>query len=955
MRAPSPAGKVASGAATLTCVFLFSLSGSHSTPHASAQSPSRDVRPPAPQQTPRPAAPVVAPAPSREIRPQSMPPPPPAAPSRDVERDRFPRAAPARSTAAPARAIDETQGASAPEDPFTGLGDHFAGLDQYDRAVGFYEQALSFYRAKGNRRGEAEALNNLARAFYALGRYEKVAEHGEAGLAASRAAKHSSAEADSLNLLGLAHHGLGRYEQAIGYYNQALRVVTALDNRVGRASVLNNIGESLRLSGQFDKALATLNEALSVLQGEIDYGSLATASAARELETSPGKSPAWRDRKSEGLILDSLGATYYGLGRYDKAVEHLGSALVAHREVRNRFDEGITLNNLGRTYLTLGQHEKAVEHFKQALNINQEVGSRKEEGVSQSGLMSSYAAKGGSRLAVFYGKQAVNAFQEIRTNIRRLDQETQRGFVRSTQDTYRVLSDLLVTQDRLPEAQQVLAMLKEEEFFDFVRRDGGEATGLTARATLTADESALEAEYGKLADEVTRLGRQRGELFAKGERTAEEEQQLNQLEDRLATATDHFQKFLEQLEAKLGRATAQAARVSEVRDALGMQKTLRELGDGAVLLYTLVGEDKYRVMLVTPDTQQAYENPIKAADLARKVLAFREALRDPRQDPAPLARELYGILVGPKLAHDLREARARTIMWSLDGVLRYVPVAALQDNEKKYLVESYRNVIFTPASRDRLKDPPVPRWQGLGLGVSKGKEVAMPGASRRLAFSALPGVTQELRSIIRDRAAGEGAASSAGVLDGTVMLNEGFTKDSLRTALRQKYPLVHIASHFMFQPGNDGDSFLLLGGDDELTNKLTVAEIKRLSFEGVELLTLSACETAMGGERASGAEVESFGVLAQRQGAGAVMATLWPVADASTPLLMREFYRLREAAPGTTKAEALRQAQLALLSGRIKPEHAEEQLRGIGGTWGTTTSFSHPFYWAPFILIGNWR
>jgi CHAT domain-containing protein len=85
------------------------------------------------------------------------------------------------------------------------------------------------------------------------------------------------------------------------------------------------------------------------------------------------------------------------------------------------------------------------------------------------------------------------------------------------------------------------------------------------------------------------------------------------------------------------------------------------------------------------------------------------------------------------------------------------------------------------------------------------------------------------------------------------------------------------------------------------------------------------------------------------------MATLWPVADASTPLLMREFYRLREAAPGTTKAEALRQAQLALLSGRIKPEHAEEQLRGIGGTWGTTTSFSHPFYWAPFILIGNWR
>ena len=948
MRANSPFGKAVSGPAVLACLFLFSPSGL--TPLASAQSPARDVRP-APQQTPRPPAPATSP--SRDVRPEPRPVPPPTLPPREGGRDRPAAASPARTTA-PARVMGETPGAPAPEDPFTATGDQFAGLDQYDKAVGFYEQALSFHREKGSRRGEAEALNNLARAFYALGRYEKVAEHGASGLAAARASAHRPAEADSLNLLGLAQHGLGRYEQAIGYYDQALQVVSALENRVGRASVLNNIGESLRLSGQFDKALATLTEALSVLRPKkrLTGGFM---SSARELETGPGKSEAWHDRKSEGLILDSIGATYYGLGRYDKAVEYLSSALVAHREVRNRFDEGVTLNNLGRTYLTLGRHEKAVEHFKRALNINQEVGSRKEEGVSQSGLMSSHAAKGGARLAVFYGKQAVNAFQEIRANIRRLDQETRRGFVRSTQDTYRVLSDLLVTQGRLPEAQQVLAMLKEEEFFEFVRRDEGSANTLTARAALTAEESALEAEYAKLADEVTRLGRQRGELFAKGARTAEEEQLLNRLEDRLATATDHFQKFLEQLEAKLGVSTAQAARVGEIRDALGMQKTLRELGDGTVLLYTLVGEDRYRAMLVTPDTQQAYESPTTAADLSRKVLAFREALRDPRQDPAPLARELYNVLVGPKLAHDLREARARTIMWSLDGVLRYLPVAALQDEGRKYLVETYRSVIFTPASRDRLKDPVVARWQGLGLGVSKGKEVALPGASRRMAFSALPGVQQELRSIIRDRAADAGAAASAGVLDGTVMLNESFTKDSLRAALRQKYPLVHIASHFMFRPGNDADSFLLLGGDDELTNKLTVAEIKRLNFEGVELLTLSACETAMGGERASGVEVESFGVLAQRQGAGAVMATLWPVADASTPLLMREFYRLREAAPGTTKAEALRQAQLALLSGRIKPEHAEEQLRGIGGTWGTTTSFAHPFYWAPFILIGNWR
>lgn len=967
MGATSRVVKIVVGlAASACCLQLLPLPDSRPALFASAQAPSRDVRPrPTPAATPR----VRPPTPPRTIRREAPPGEilPRQAPPREDRADpqpsrQFPaRSAPPRRTAsparttAPARELGERSRDDAPEDPFTDKGDYYAGLDQYEEAVKFYERALAFHAEHDNAKGEAEAHNNLARAFYALGRYERVAEHAASGLDAARGADDRAAEADSLNLLGLVQHALGRYEQAVGYYNRALRIVGEQDNRVGHASLLNNVGESLRLAGQFDKALVNLREALSVLRsGGRDRLSGGFAGSRRP-GASAGESAARHHRKTEGLILDSLGATYYGLGQYDKAVEHLTLALAAHREVKNRFDEGVTLNNLGRTHLSAGRHDEAVGHFKQALNINREVGSRKEEGVSQSGLMSSFAAKGSPRLAVFYGKQAVNAFQAIRTNIRRLDQETRRGFLRSTQDAYRALADLLVTQDRLPEAQQVLAMLKEEEFFEFVRRDGGEAAALTARAALTADESALEADYGKLADEVTRLGRERGELFAKGARTPEEEQSLTLLEDRLAVAADHFQKFLEQLEAKLGRATAQGARVNEIRDALGMQKTLRELGDGTVLLYTLAGEDRYRVMLVTPDTQQAYENPAAAADLARKVLAFREALRDPRQDPAPLARELYNIIVGPKLARDLKQAGARTLMWSLDGPLRYLPVAALQDEGRKYLVESYRNVIFTPASRDRLKDPVGARWQGLGLGVSKGKEVALPGVSRRLAFSALPGVPQELRSIIRDRADGETAASGAGVLEGTVMLDGSFTKDSLRAALRRKYPLVHIASHFMFQPGNDADSFLLLGGDDEQSNKLTVAEIKRLSFEGVELLTLSACDTAMGGERAGGAEVESFGVLAQRQGAGAVMATLWPVADASTPLLMREFYRLREAAPGTTKAEALRQAQLALLGGRIKPEHAEEQSRGLGLPRASATSFSHPFYWAPFILIGNWR
>jgi CHAT domain-containing protein len=199
------------------------------------------------------------------------------------------------------------------------------------------------------------------------------------------------------------------------------------------------------------------------------------------------------------------------------------------------------------------------------------------------------------------------------------------------------------------------------------------------------------------------------------------------------------------------------------------------------------------------------------------------------------------------------------------------------------------------------------------------------------------------------------------------MLDEAFTSSAMQMALRQHYSLVHIASHFQFHPGNETDSFLLLGDGSHLT----LAQIKSLPnvFSGVDLLTLSACDTATGGNGANGKEVEGFGVLAQRQGAKAVLATLWLVADESTQILMREFYRLREANPQWTKVEALRQAQLALLKGSNRNEpgagtgqRSSERLndgpssaRSLPFKPDANAKYAHPYYWAPFILIGNWK
>ena len=262
-------------------------------------------------------------------------------------------------------------------------------------------------------------------------------------------------------------------------------------------------------------------------------------------------------------------------------------------------------------------------------------------------------------------------------------------------------------------------------------------------------------------------------------------------------------------------------------------------------------------------------------DLNRKVLEFREALQNAKLDPLPLAQELYTILLGP-VAKDLAKAKAQTVMWSLDGVLRYVPVSALNDG-KKYLVEEYENVVFTPASQARLKDAPARNWNALGLGVSKAHGERIP---------ALPGVVDEMRGIIRSD------DNKTGVLPGVLEMDEQFTQDTMLAQLRQRPKVVHIASHFQFSPGNETNSALLLGDG----TFLSLAQIKSLPnvFGGVELLTLSACNTATGGAGASGKEVEGFGVLAQRQGAKAVVASLWPVADRSTKLLMQEFYRARK-------------------------------------------------------------
>jgi CHAT domain-containing protein/uncharacterized protein HemY len=816
-----------------------------------------------------------------------------------------------------------------------GLGDAYTDLSQYEKAIGYYQQALETARDGKARRNEGSALLGLGNAHDLLGQYEKAGDCYEQALAIFREIKDPLREGRALGNIGIVYKHLSQYEKAIGYYEQALVVKRELKDRRGEGGTLTNLGNSYRLLGQYEKAIGFQEQALAIAREIKDrpmedmnltnlglgYSGLSQyQKAIGYFEEALAVQREIKDRVDEGEALAGLGSAYYWLSQYQKAIGYYEEALTVQREIKARADEGAALNNLGEAYLSLSQYKKAIDYYAKALAISREVKDRRTEAQGLAGLMATWQASGSPRLAIFYGKQAVNTVQSMRSDIAGLSQDLQKSFLKGNEKPYHTLAELLIAQGRLAEAEQVLALLKEEEYFEFIRRDAGEGSSLNRRADLTPDEVEYEKRYREIGDRLMAIGAERGELLSKRTLTPEESQRLATLERDLAAGNVAFEHFLGDLNAHFSATPELNARtVEQLREQEGFMEDLRELPAGTVAVYTLEGEDRLYVILRTPDAQKAYEYPIKAEDLNRKVFAFREAAGDPDLDPRPLAQELYQILVAP-MAEDLRQAKAQTLMWSLDGAMRYVPIAALYDG-KQYLIELYRVSVMTLASHARLKDRPDVAWSEAGFGVTKKHEDS----------EALPEVASELEGV-------------QAILHGEIKLDEQFTEGSMRATLLKRYPVVHIASHFRFQPGDQSKSFLLLGDGGHLS----LADLKSLPnlFGGVQLLTLSACSTGVG----DGAEVEGFGTLAQQKGAKAVIASLWPVADSSTSRLMQEFYRIRESSSGMTKLEALREAQLELLHGEVQAAPAGTP----GSSRKPNASYAHPFYWAPFFLMGNW-
>jgi CHAT domain-containing protein/tetratricopeptide (TPR) repeat protein len=814
-------------------------------------------------------------------------------------------------------------------------------LGRYDEALALLDEALATtVAARGEQHPDLlPILNRTARVYLQIGRLKDAWRQAERAVKIADAAfgSDSSELARPLASLAEAYFGLGLIDKCHVTAERALDIVRANcgDDHPETAKACVRLGVLLAALGDFSRARALHGRALAVMRacGKRDWIAAILASLA-ETHLAANEPDAARPLYEEaaGLAANVFGAAHANTGAY---IAVLGNSFAqrgdeeraltlyrrALRIMRKALGElhpqvGVLMLNLGR--LQLKQSRRAGEAMILRGVAILAAQQRRPRLMTDAYLVVANMLQP-SAAALLFRKLAINDIESMRAHVARLDAKLERVFIRRNEADFRNLGDELICRGRLPEAQHVLAMIKEGELFHL--------TGIDARKTkvpLTALEAAWALRGARL---IARSKSSIKQVHAAGGSGAREAQPAR-LRGAIARAGKQLHAWADGLVAAFADAEAN----SQPRAAAS---GLQAPAPGTALLQYLFAPDheSLNVILTTAGMQREHRITLAPGEVNRLIYGLREAMRERSPAFITSAQRLHHILIAP-VADDFRAANIGTLALSLDGVLRYLPMAALHDGER-YLVERFALVLTTDAVGAQGQARTSARAAGLGLSRP------VPG------YRPLTAVRDELAALVRSE-------KNSGVLPGTIWLDEDFTAQALRQALSPRHSVVHIASHFVFAAAQEDSSYLLLGDG----NKFTIADLAALRFDSVDLMVLSACNTAVGGgHRQSGREIEGLGALARHRGARNVLATLWPVADFTSAVLMRAFYR-HVYQDGLEPAQALRRAQLALLRGElaalapsptrslVDPGDERSELRADAST-------RHPFYWAPYILMGE--
>ncbi len=351
-----------------------------------------------------------------------------------------------------------------------------------------------------------------------------------------------------------------------------------------------------------------------------------------------------KDRLGEGQSLGNLGIAYYSLGKYDKAIEFQLQRLAIAKEIKDRLGEGQSLGNLGVAYRNLGKYEKVIEFHLQHLEISRGIKDPDGEGRSLSNLGATFNNLKQPELAILFYKQSVNVIESIRQDIKKLNKNEQKSYLDTVEKTYRNLTDLLLKQGRVMEALQILDLLKVQELEDYLKNVKG------------SDRS------------------------AQGVRILEPEKAIS-----TQLSTINFENS-----ADINRQLASQLQQIPKSEINKVPDYLKQIPQGTVLLYPLILEDRLEIILFSPNTLPISRTVnISKAKLEELIVEFRNGLRDSgSEDYKEPAVALYNALIKP-IEAELIQAKAQTILYAPDGILRYIPLAALNDG-KQWLSEKYR-------------------------------------------------------------------------------------------------------------------------------------------------------------------------------------------------------------------------------------------------------------------------
>jgi CHAT domain-containing protein/Tfp pilus assembly protein PilF len=775
----------------------------------------------------------------------------------------------------------------------------------------------------------AQEMDDRCDALFQLGEYQQALECYDQVLRLKRAAGDRAGEAATLTAIGVVYTNFGERQRALEYYQQALPIARASGDRRVEATTLIRIGWIYWVWGQSRRALENYNQALALQQ-------------------------AAGDRAGEALALGHIGVLYGSLGENQQSLEYYQRALALRRSVGDRALEAAALNNVGTAYESLGQPQQALEYYAQAQRL---WGPRRDPRFEMGALFGMARAErdlGHFSEARRRIEAALDMIESLGTKVTSPDLRT--SYRATMQRYYQFHIDLLMQMhQRDPSAGHDAAALQASE-----RARARRLVELLAETKVDVQQGiAPELKYRERAAEA-RLSTIQRQLITAHSQTKPDLRKLAALEEELKQVDIER----ERLEMDIRQKHPRYADL-QYPTPLGLKKIQGLLDEQTALLEYALGGDSSFLFVITTNDFLVARLP-SAESVSDRVIALRETIattprRTARREYLAHARRLFQELIQP--AGRLLAGK-RGLIIVPDGVLHYLPfevllrsgdVSALLPTEPSrwpYLVRDY-SISYVPSAGvlASLRDP---GQEGSGrrktflacadpvYGTNPPQETsplraALPsafGESKSWKLERLQQSRREVTQIAKLYAKDEVA-----LLVGA-QANEENVKAEGRLS---HYRFIHFAAHGLLNETKPQYSGLILSlphsqenPKSEIRNPksvedglLQVYEIFNLKLNA-DLVVLSACETGLG-KQVKGEGLVGLTRAFLYAGTPSVVVSLWKVLDTSTAGLMVRFYSHLKNGK-RSKADALRQAKLEMI-------HQGQ--------------FAHPFYWAPFILVGD--